>query len=93
MVDFCKFDNFRRFFCNNSAKNYHSNLPKRGKDGSQWDLKLSGQKFSSKTNSLAGIFEKPKKMGKIADFAHFEPLWSLNANFAGHPVCGKMLGI
>ena len=27
-----------------------------------------------------------KKMGKIADFAHFEPLWSLNANFAGHPV-------
>ena len=44
-------------------------------------------------NSLAVIFEKPKKMPKIADFAHFEPLWNLNANFAGHPVCSKMLSI
>ena len=32
-------------------------------------------------------------MPKIGDFARFEPLWSLNANFSGHPVCGKMLGI
>ena len=32
-------------------------------------------------------------MAKIADFAHFERLWSLNANFARHPVYGKMLGI
>ena len=29
--------------------------------------------------------KKRKKMSKIADFAHLEPLWSLNANFAGHP--------
>ena len=39
------------------------------------------------------MLEKPKKMAKIADFACFEPLCSLNASFAGHPVCGKMLGI
>ena len=51
-------------------------------------------KYHSKMNSLAVIFEKSKKKTpKIADFAHFEPLWSLNANFAGHPVCGEMLGI
>ena len=35
-----------------------------GKDASQWDLKLSGQKFSSEINSSAGIFEKPEKNGK-----------------------------
>ena len=63
-----------------------------GKDASRWDLNLSGQKLSSKINSSAGILEKPKKMAKIADFAHFERLWSLKASFAGHPVCGKMLG-
>ena len=39
------------------------------------------------------IFEKLKKMPKIADFANFERLLSLNASFAGHLVCGKMLGI
>ena len=44
-------------------------------------------------NILKVIFEKLMKMLKIADFANFEPIWSLNANFAGHPVCGKMLGI
>ena len=64
-----------------------------GKDASQWDLTLSAQKFSSKINSSADMLEKPKKMAKIADFAHFGPLWSLNASFAGRPVCGKMLGI
>ena len=32
LVDFCKFDNFRRIFCDNSAKNYRSDLPKGGKD-------------------------------------------------------------
>ena len=90
MADFCKFDNFRRFFSNNSAKNYRNDLPMSGKDASLWDLNLSGKKFSSKMNSLADTIEKPKK---IVDFAHFEPLWNLNANFAGHPVCGKMLGI
>ena len=74
LVDFCKFDNFRRFFRNNSAKNYRSDLPMSGKDASQWDLTLSAQKFSSKINSSAGMLEKPKKMAKIADFAHFGPL-------------------
>ena len=64
-----------------------------GKNATWWGLNLSGQNFSSKINSSAGIFEKPNKMPKIADFAHFEPLWSLKASFAGHPVCGKMLGI
>ena len=44
-------------------------------------------------NSLAVLFEKPKKLPKIADFAYLEPLWSLITNFSGHPVCGKMLGI
>ena len=66
MVDFCKFDNFRGFFCDNSSKNYHSDLPKGGKDASRWDLNLSGQKFSSKINSSAGILEKSKKMAFIA---------------------------
>ena len=93
LLDFCKFVNFRRFFRGNSVKNYRSDLPKDGKDASRWDLKLSGQKFSSKTNSSAVIFEKPEKMAKIADFANFGPLWSRNASFAGHPVCGKMLGL
>ena len=32
-------------------------------------------------------------MAKIGDFVHFEPLWSLNTNFAGHSVCGKVLSI
>ena len=56
-------------------------------------LHLSRQKFYCKMNSSAVIFEKPKKMRKIADFANFEPLWSLNESFAEHPVCGKMSGI
>ena len=34
-----------------------------------------------------------RKIADFANFANFEPFWSLNANFAGHPVCGKMLGI
>ena len=63
------------------------------KDASQKDLNLSGQKFSSKINSSVDIIEKPKAMAILADFAHFEPLCSLNASFAGHPVCGKMWGI
>ena len=93
MADFCKFDNFRRFFRHNLAKNCCSDLLKSGKDASWWDLKLSTNEFSSKMNSWAVILEKPEKMAKIADFAHFETLWSLNANFAGHLFCGKMLGI
>ena len=74
MADFCKFDNFRRFFRNKSAKNYRSDLPMSGEDVSRIDLNLSRQKFPSKINSSARIFEKPKKMAKIANFAHFEPL-------------------
>ena len=35
LVDFRKFDNFRGFFRDNSAKNCHSTLPKGGKDASQ----------------------------------------------------------
>ena len=35
LVDFCKFDNFRRFFPNNSAKNCRSEFSKDGKDASQ----------------------------------------------------------
>ena len=62
-----------------------------GKDASRRDINLRGKRLSSKINSSAGIFKKPKIMEKIADFANFEPLWSPNANFAGHPVCGKML--
>ena len=37
------------------------------KDASRWDLNLGWQKFLSKINSSAGIFEKAKKMAKIAD--------------------------
>ena len=40
-----------------------------GKDASRRDLNFNGQKFPSKINSSVGIFEKPKKMAKIADFA------------------------
>ena len=32
LVDFCKFDNFRRFFRNNSTKNCRSEISKDGKD-------------------------------------------------------------
>ena len=32
-------------------------------------------------------------MPKMADFAHFEPPWSLNENFSRHPVCVEMSGI
>ena len=49
--------------------------------------------FPSRINSLAVIFEKPKKMLKIADFALLESLWSLSGSFARHPVCCKMLGM
>ena len=56
-MDFCKFDSIR-FFRINTAKNFRSDLPMSGKDASRWDPNLSGQKFSSKINSLAGIFEK-----------------------------------
>ena len=80
-------------FCNNSAKNYYGDLPKSEKGASRWDLNLSGQKFSFKINSSAGKLEKPKKMAKIADLAHFERYLSLNENFAGYPVCGKILGV
>ena len=61
---FWKFDNFIRFFRNNSAKNYCSDLRVNGKDASGLDLNLSGQKVSSKINSSAVIFEKPKKWRK-----------------------------
>ena len=67
-------------------------LSKDGKDASQWDIDLSRQKFYCKMNSSEVIFEKPKKMQKN-DYASFEPLWSLNANFAANLVCGKMLGM
>ena len=35
LVDFCKFDNLRRFFRDNSAKDYRRDLPKGGKDVSR----------------------------------------------------------
>ena len=43
------------------------------KDVSRWDLNLSGLKFSSKINSSAGIFEKPKKNAKNSWLC---PLWA-----------------
>ena len=46
------------------AKDCRSKLLKNGKDASQRDLSLSGQKFSSKMNSSANIFENPKKCEK-----------------------------
>ena len=59
----------------------------------QRDLNLRRQNFSfNKMNSLAVVFEKPKKKA-IANFVSFEPLWSLNMSFDRHAVCGKMLGI
>ena len=33
------------------------------------------------------------KNAKIADFGPFENPWSLNENFDGYPVCGKMSGM
>ena len=50
-MNFRKFVNFRRFFRNNSVKNYCSELSKDGKDASQRDLDLSRQKFYCKMNS------------------------------------------
>ena len=69
---FCKFDIYSQFFHNNSAEKCRSEHPKDEKDASQGDLNLSLQNFSSEMNSFAVIFEMPK----IADFAHFEPLWN-----------------
>ena len=46
------------FFSNNSAENCRSENQKNGIDASWWDLNFSGQKFSSKMNSLTVIFEK-----------------------------------
>ena len=63
-MDFRKFDNFTRFFRNNSAKNLPSELSKDVKDASQLDLDLSRQKFYCKMNSSEDIFGKPKKFQK-----------------------------
>ena len=43
LVDFFKFNNFRSFFRDNSAKNYGIDLPMGEKDASRWNLNLSGQ--------------------------------------------------
>ena len=77
---FRKFDNFSRFFRDNTAEIYRSEFPNDGKD-------------VFKMNSLAVIFEKSKKMSKIADFVHSERVWSLYASFVRHPVHGKMMDI
>ena len=61
LADFRKFDNFSRFFHENSAENCRTWLSKDGKDASQWDLHLSRQNFSSKMNSLGVILEKREK--------------------------------
>ena len=64
LADFWKFNNLSTFFHENSAENYPSDLLKNEKDASRWDLNLSRQNFSSKINSSAGMFEKPKKCQK-----------------------------
>ena len=64
LADFRKFDNFSRSFRDNSAENCRSELPKDGKDASQWDLDLSRHNFYSKMNSSAVILEKPEKCKK-----------------------------
>ena len=43
LADFCKFDNFSRFFRHNSAENCQINIPKEERDPSQYDLNLSSQ--------------------------------------------------
>ena len=62
LTNVCKFDNFSRFFMITWLKIV--DFPKDGKDASQWDLNLRSQFFSSKTNSLAVIFENTKKCQK-----------------------------
>ena len=47
----CKFENSSRFFRNNSAENYWSEIPKYGKNA----LNLGRQNFSSKMNNLTVI--------------------------------------
>ena len=46
-MDFRKFENFRRFFRHNSAKNCRSELWKDGKDAAQRDLDLGRLKVVS----------------------------------------------
>ena len=52
---------------------------------------LDGKKNANEW--LSSYIQKTEKMPKIADFAHIESLWSRNANFAGHPICGNMLSL
>ena len=63
LADFRKFDNFSQFFSHDSAENCSSELPKTGKDASQWDLNLSRHKFSSK-NKVRQVYSKNRKKAK-----------------------------
>ena len=47
-----------------------------------------GELFCYKSNSSCFIY-----IYIHLQFGHPEPPWSLDENFAGHPVCGKMLVI
>ena len=49
--------------------------------------------LSSKINISKVIFEKPKKMLKIADFANFGPKYLGPQSFPRHAVCGSKLEI
>ena len=89
MVEFRKFDNFRRFFRNNSAKNCRSELSKDGKDASQRDLDLSRQKFYCKMNSSKVIFENPQKMLEITIVSNFEPKYVIPPISSRNTVCGS----
>ena len=89
----CKFDHFSLFFHNNSVENYRSDIPKYGKEAAWWALHLCRQKFSSKMNISTVIFEKLKKMLKIADFAKFGPKYLGPQIFPRHAVCGSKLEI
>ena len=64
---------------------YPSKFAFRLQRGSKWKKSAVFEIFSFFRNNSTKIV-RVIIMAKIADFVHFEPLWSLNANFAGHPV-------
>ena len=55
-------------------------------------LGCSAARGMRQTFSCLSKFEGTTNLIRLL-FVYFELLWSLNASFAGHPVCGKMSGI
>ena len=82
LADFCKFDNFSRFFSNNSTEICSSYLPKNGKDGFRWDLNLSTGWFKKRTFYLSSSHLEPRLM-KFGTYDRIDPRnWNLKSKNA-----------